>query len=444
MFTCDMADERLSSYVDELTRQGWQGSYDDWENPLPETPGNAPKGIYTYRMWAVHDLEGIWDPSFEAIESGPPGHECKDSDKSYRLSATVSKFYYFAKDVQAGTLKAAAQYTLNRRAGAVEIRFFGPDFEQLGALAGQPTDQGTSSSSVCTLEGVQFDQNENPIGPIYCVLYAEESESDGALNRDGEQKVALQRGRTDLQPVYVGLREVSFSGDHFHVVDLDDSSGSYFAPHWTDNSTPPDGDADDPGERQYPVCFVRATTMEVSVEVELSAQWQPYDDVHLRGDGPGGLDVYTDQVTVNGNIATATDIECATTLPNMVNRYAPLPIAWEASVDGGQSWHYVGTSANECFVTLATPQCSPRFRTVLYLATQHTGATSEDECVTNTWRSFSSGSGPANVKAWNEASDAYDIDLEYWRNASSDSYTYTTALLREHHGNCHAFAHLFH
>ncbi|MGD9496852.1 MAG: hypothetical protein AB7Y46_11170, partial [Armatimonadota bacterium] len=24
---------------------------------------------------------------------------------------------------------------------------------------------------------------------------------------------------------------------------------------------------------------------------------------------------------------------------------------------GGQSWHYVGTSANKCFVTLATPHC---------------------------------------------------------------------------------------
>ncbi|MGD9495317.1 MAG: hypothetical protein AB7Y46_03295 [Armatimonadota bacterium] len=56
MFTYDMADARLSSYVDELTWQGWQGAYDDWENPLPETPGNAPKSIYTYRLWAVRSM----------------------------------------------------------------------------------------------------------------------------------------------------------------------------------------------------------------------------------------------------------------------------------------------------------------------------------------------------------------------------------------------------
>ncbi len=80
VFTYDMADERLSDYTDSLTWQGWQGGYNDWDWPLPETPGPAPKGIYTYRMWAVHDLEGIWDPSFWAIEFGPPAHECKDSE----------------------------------------------------------------------------------------------------------------------------------------------------------------------------------------------------------------------------------------------------------------------------------------------------------------------------------------------------------------------------
>ena len=41
-------------------------------------------GIYTYRMWAVHDLGGMWDPSFAFIEFGPPDDECKDSDRSYR------------------------------------------------------------------------------------------------------------------------------------------------------------------------------------------------------------------------------------------------------------------------------------------------------------------------------------------------------------------------
>jgi len=62
VFTYDMADERLSSYRDSLTWRGWQGAYNDWDHPLPQTPGNAPRGIYTYRMWAVHDLEGVWGP----------------------------------------------------------------------------------------------------------------------------------------------------------------------------------------------------------------------------------------------------------------------------------------------------------------------------------------------------------------------------------------------
>ena len=59
-------------------------------------------GIYTYRMWAVHDLGGMWDLSFAAIEFGPPDDECRDSDKSYRLTATPARSPAAYAPLQAG------------------------------------------------------------------------------------------------------------------------------------------------------------------------------------------------------------------------------------------------------------------------------------------------------------------------------------------------------
>ncbi|MGD9495319.1 MAG: hypothetical protein AB7Y46_03305 [Armatimonadota bacterium] len=190
MFTYDMADEGLSEYVDELTWQGWQVSYDDWENPLPETPGNAPKGIYTYRLWAVHDLEGIWDPSFAAIESGPPGHECKDSDKSYRLQ--IMDVYVTDADFESRNLRfyGDLHYTLSRNGLEATLVVYGPDLAVAYGPVALPTSAGEQTHHF------DFTVAANPMNDFYFVVQAWERGEDAALNRDGQAKMALPRGCT--------------------------------------------------------------------------------------------------------------------------------------------------------------------------------------------------------------------------------------------------------
>jgi len=87
----------------------------------------------------------------------------------------------------------------------VTIRFFGPDLEELeGAacpLEEQPYEggtEGTHFSDVYNLN-VDYDQDDELIEPIYCVVYAEENAADAANNRDLEPKPALQRGTATLQ-----------------------------------------------------------------------------------------------------------------------------------------------------------------------------------------------------------------------------------------------------
>jgi hypothetical protein len=147
----------------------------------------------------------------------------------------LNKFYYFDKDPQAGTLKGVVKYTLNRLAAdTVTIRFYDPDLDEYSgsALTGQDNTAGTHWSDVYTLTGVEFDQNGEPVGPISCVLFADESATDAANNRDGEPKPALQKGSTDLQerPIDLDIARTTEDTEEtvggFAVLNSEDDDGN--------------------------------------------------------------------------------------------------------------------------------------------------------------------------------------------------------------------------
>jgi len=204
-----------------------------------------------------------------------------------------------------------------------------------------------------------------------------------------------------------------------------------------------DGDVDDVGDHQSPVCFVRDTKMAATVKVAVSPAACLSGAVRIRGDGPGNLDFPATVATVGGGTATITAVVCESPFPNNVQRYDPLDIRWEVLIEDGGNRPAVPTrSKNEVFVTLEEPQCATRFRTVLYLATQN-GGTDYDTCLTNTWGMFSTGAGPANVKAWNPAGKQYDRPLHYYQNHSGDYVTTAAGLLANGNGQCHSWAELF-
>jgi hypothetical protein len=199
-----------------------------------------------------------------------------------------------------------------------------------------------------------------------------------------------------------------------------------------------DGDAADIGERMYPVCFKRNTKMKCCVKVIVAPAAAFAGVCKIRGDGTENLDIPPTTATIQGTEATISNVECPNTFVNYVRWYAPLAINWEISRDGGTTWLGTMRSENEVFVTLDTPQCAKRFRTVLYLATKN-GGTDPDTCVTNTWNSFA---GPANVCAWNEDAKTYTRKLYYYHNTTGDYVTTAAGLLAGGNGQCHAWAEL--
>ncbi|HCA48288.1 MAG TPA: hypothetical protein DEP45_13325 [Armatimonadetes bacterium] len=196
----DLAGNLLYTHLEQGAPFG-SGSW-TWDGTIfaqePEGPTQATKGFYTYTVGTVGELgynHGVscWCPSV--------GEGCArgDWDKSGFLTAGVDSFYYFSTDVLAGALRGVVKYTLSSPAGSVNLDFYGPNLSPIGQLTGQPTSAGTHWSGVYTLHAVDFDQDGDPIGPIYCVISATEGEADALQNRDrGVAKPALQKGTTAL------------------------------------------------------------------------------------------------------------------------------------------------------------------------------------------------------------------------------------------------------
>ena len=127
---------------------------------------------------------------------------------------------------------------------------------------------------------------------------------------------------------------------------------------------------------------------------------------------------------------------------NLVEWRNKQEIGWSLRLGEGASWSSgCGPSQTEVFQTLVAPQCSPAFRTVLYLAT-HYGGTDADSCWAGTWQSFTG----LDVCAWNESDPTYTVKaysrpLSYWKGAAAQAKN-TGQLLQQGDGQCTAWADL--
>jgi hypothetical protein len=243
-----------------------------------------------------------------------------------------------------------------------------------------------------------------------------------------------------LALIVMYLKQVSFGGTKYHVVRKDDGTGDYTPPHWQDNSTPPDGDADDPGDRKYPVCFTRNTKMKVSGKWYVEPPNPPVA-ISVWGLGPGNLEFPQTVASVTGNDVTITDVECAAPFANEVDFFDAdttstpprhtLDIAWTAFY-GPAYWGDAGTSKNQAYIVLGDPL------TTVYHTLAHLGCKNAD-----------GKTAPADVTAaiWTEFTDREvrrvdGVQLTYYASYTNGNVT-TASLLSAGDGECGAWAKLF-
>lgn len=143
------------------------------------------------------------------------------------------------------------------------------------------------------------------------------------------------------------------------------------------------------------------------------------NQVYIKGNGPGGIDIPATKASVAGNSVFISGVAASTPFPaNKTGYYNPFSIQWEVSFEGiAGTYHDAGTSENVIYVSLSDtgPSAVTLFRTTVHLACGRPGAVDADQAVANSWSMFTG----RNVCKWNETSGKYDILLYYYRTGTS-------------------------
>lgn len=226
------------------------------------------------------------------------------------------------------------------------------------------------------------------------------------------------RGVTAQKPITipkVELKEVSFSGTKYHAIKEDDGSANYDAPHWQDNSSPLDGDADDSGDKKFPISFTRNTKMKVSAKFKVTPASIPGAQFKVRGDGPGNLDIPATTATLSGGELTISNVECSNPFANTIDFLNPMEIAWEVSFDNGTTWCKAGTSKNRVYVTLENPKANSLYETLLDIGCRNAkGKVNPNTAVTAIWADFQSPIPGVKRKAVDGHNVTDGVAMRYW------------------------------
>lgn len=174
---CDLSGNTVTTLTDPDAGIG-AGSV-AWNTNLPED-----SGIYTYRIAAQHAEDPPWP------------HPCTDQDKSAVLTISNVSVTDFAWSQTRYPDYAFVRlhYTLSRAADAVEVQCYKRDLT-LTAIDDPEAFPATAGTHDVLVE---FAVDRAVMGPYRFVISADETAADGANNRDGAAKPALQKGATQV------------------------------------------------------------------------------------------------------------------------------------------------------------------------------------------------------------------------------------------------------
>lgn len=135
-------------------------------------------------------------------------------------------------------------------------------------------------------------------------------------------------GKTDVRALDLKLKEVTYDGDKLVTITSDDQSATLSAPHWQDNSDPPNGTADDPKDRKHPVAFPRDAALKVSAKISIGAEPPAGAKIKVKADaakGPGLAPVVPD---VKGTLVTVPVTVATTPWDKAISIYEPHQLTW--------------------------------------------------------------------------------------------------------------------
>ncbi len=220
------------------------------------------------------------------------------------------------------------------------------------------------------------------------------------------------------------IKEITFSDNH--TVERD-TLGSFSSPEWQSMVAAADN---------APLCYTRDTKIKMTVKFAVTRQPTASEPVQIEGEVSIGSSTmqWTKIITVGSGDTevSATNMASNIELPNEVNCYDPLTIAWRAN-PASTGWSSAGSSSHIVYVVLADPSGTPVYWTLIDISCRAAaGKTTEDDVVANAYRPFQS-------RALTRKRDSQN--LTYW-NPDTTTTTNTSQLLARANGSgqCGAWA----
>ena len=266
--------------------------------------------------------------------------------------------------------------------------------------------------------------------------------SDPAL---GETFVISGKSATLYVPLFQ-ITEVSFSNSTI-VNDLisDDTNTTYDAPQWKDANN--NGDAGDPGDRRYPIAYVRDTPPTIGGKISV----KPSDltslsgfSVKIRVNGPGAIGISETVADIGTNEFILPAAESSGNFEDKIDYLNPMLLSWEVQINDNDYWCSAGMTHNRVYVTLAVPTTIMRQETLFDIGCRNAvGETEESSAVDKIWSDFQPDSdGVPRLARVRPLFDAGPVEILTYYDDSEDPYSTPNGvvnLLAIGNGRCGAY-----
>ncbi len=211
------------------------------------------------------------------------------------------------------------------------------------------------------------------------------------------------------------LHSVTFQGSRpiFRDPEQNTPDSQYEEPQWLDEDL--DGSADGPNDHKYPVAYVRGETLMVSAEFKFPDHegWSG-KPIWIHAWGPNDITIPWTEAWVSGDTVTLPETAAEIPFPNCVMHYDDFELNWLATVQNWPDPEFLGpgsmapgTSSNDLYLTLDTPQVSPMYHTVVHLGSHYAqGDVAENDVILDVWN---------NVFSVNSVARVDDLPLWYYQ-----------------------------
>jgi hypothetical protein len=251
---------------------------------------------------------------------------------------------------------------------------------------------------------------------------------DGIMgfNNDSNSFFASGKEATLYVPLFKP-KEVEFSNSTIPGwLTSDDTSVTYDAPHWQDSND--DGDADDPGERKYPIAYVRNTPPTIAGKIKVKPSGLTSVSgfsAKIKVTGPGNIEIDETAATIGTDEIGLPATASTGNFVNEIDYLNPMTLSWEVEVNDKGHWCEAGDTANRTYVTLGVPATTLRQETLFDIGCRNAdGETVAADALAAIWGDFTDRS-VARVDS---------VQLKYW-NPRAGSCQSLEAMLADAGGN---------